>query len=302
MKKFSLEETLVYKKELILKSTTEDALEENEFLLSRTLFDKEGRVISEIQYDSDGHISQEHLYTYDENGFLLEEMLREEDGFVAEHKTFEPDEKGRIAKEMRHYMDGSFDTITCSYNEEGLLSKKVSVDPDGDTESTEEYTYTGGRLTHYILKDGDDEVLTEKSMVYDDDGNVVELTEYDASEDTTLRREMEYYPSGNRKLALTYNSKGQLVEKISLRENEKGQPVQMTEETHHKKNTVNMSYDAAGNVILQEEFDKNGELISKVERTFDEQQRLVSSEVFIHGAGRGPSRNYTLRQEYKLRQ
>lgn len=293
-----VKETLVYKKEILLKSAAENQLDEHEYLFSRTVFNDKGKVVSEIHYDAEENIAQEYVFGYDNDGFLREELMKEDDGFVAEHKTYEPDEKGRIAKEMRHYMDGSFDTVTFSYNDQGLVSKKVTIDPDGDTESVEEFAYVNGFLAHYTLRDENGEILSERKMEYDEKGNPVEVYEYDGSEGISNRKEIAYFPSGNRKETLLYNDAGQLVEKTVMKENEKGQLIQAVEETHTKKNTINFTYDEAGNIVSQEEFDRNGELVSRVERTYDENQMLLSSDVFIHGAGRGPSRNYTLRQEY----
>ena len=298
MSKPRIKETLVYKKEILLKSAAESQLDEREYLFSKTVYGDKDKVMSEIHYDAEGNITQEYVFGYDNNGFLREELMKEDDGFVAEHKTWEPDEKARIAKELRHYMDGSFDTVTYSYNDQGLVSKKVTVDPDGDTESVEEFDYSGGNLTRYTLKNEEGEILSERKVMYDEKGNPVEVHEYDGSEGLSNRKVIEYYPSGNRKETLLYNDAGKLVEKTVMKENEKGQLVQTIEETHSKKNTVNFTFDNEGNIICQEEFDRNGELVSRVNRTYDENQMLLTSDVFIHGAGRGPSRNYTLRQEY----
>ncbi len=295
-----IKETLVYKTEILLKSATDNHLDEREYLFSKTVYNDKGKVVSEIHYDPEGKIMQEYVFGYDNNGFLREELMKEDDGFVAEHKTYEPDEKGRIAKELRHYMDGSFDTITFQYNDQGLVSKKVTVDPDGDTESIETFEYDNGFLSHYTQHDEEGDLLSERKMEYDENGNPVEVYEYDGSEGISNRKEIAYFPSGNRKETLLYNHAGELVEKTMMKENDKGQLIEVEEETRSKKNTIHFSYDDAGNIVLQEEFDRNGDLVSRVKRTYDENQLLLTSDVFIHGAGRGFSRNYTLRQEYVM--
>jgi YD repeat-containing protein len=293
-----IKENRVYKKELLLKSSRQDHLEEHEFLFSHTIYNEQDKVVEEYHYDSDGKLVQEYQFMYDQNGFLREEILKQEDGFVAEHKTYEPDEKNNILKEFRHYMDGSFDTITYHYNAQGLVSKKETIDPDGEQESTEEFEYENGLLTRFAIMDSENEIITEKKITYDEKGNPEEVIDYDGSEGTAVRKVLEYFPSGTKKETLTYNDTDQLVEKVVMTEDSDGRLVQVVEENRAKKNTITFEYDQAGNIIAQEELDRNGELVSKVHRVFNENNQLVSTNVYIHGGGRGLSKNYTLRQEY----
>ncbi len=294
----SIKETIVYKKELLLKSTTDNQLEEREYLFSHILFNENGKVAAERHYDPEGKIIQEYAFLYDQNGFLKEEILREDDGFIAEHKTYEPDDKNNIHKEFRHYTDGSFDTVTYQYNDQGLLRQKETIDPDGDLESVEKFEYNQSQLAHYELFDGEGELMSEKKITYDEKGNALEVYEFDGSEGQSVRKTIEYNPSGIKKETLTYDHAGKLVEKVEMKENSEGLLEQVIEETLTKKNTVDFQYDDHGNIVFQEEYDRNGELVSRVKRTFDDKKQLLNSDVFIHGGGRGLSRNYTLRQEY----
>lgn len=145
--------TVVYKKDIVLKSASEDHLEEVEYVLSKTTYNTKGEVISEIQYDPDGNITQETIHEYDDRGFLVKEILRDGDGFIADHKTYERNDQGKVNREFRHYMDESFDTVKYFYDDQGVLVKKETIDPDQDLESIEEFTHWNGLLTHYLLKD-----------------------------------------------------------------------------------------------------------------------------------------------------
>lgn len=298
MQKQKIKETRVYKTDVVLKSAAENELQENEYLFSSTHYDKYGNVIREIQYNTSGEATQEYVFKYNEKGFLVEEILQEEDGFIAEHKSFERDDEGKILREFRHYMDESCDTITYHYDNEGLLVKKETIDPDGDLESTEEFVYENGVLVRVIIKDEDGEILSDKKQSVNEQGKPIELLDYDASTGELRKSVNTYYPSGNKKEALVYTGNDQLIEKVMLKEDDKGQIIQVVEETLQRKNTTNFTYDERGNVIYQEEFDRNGEIVSHVKREFDEHNNLYTSQVFIDGSGRGLSRNYSLRQEY----
>ncbi len=298
MRSQKIKESLVFKKDIILKSATDQELEEHEYLFSKTVYNEDGKVISEKQYDAQGELVQDYIYNYNEQGFLIEEKLQESDGFIAVHKTFEVDDKGIVLKEFRHYMDESFDTIIYNYDEDGKLVKKETFDPDNELETVEKFSYEGNKLSRHLITDTNDEVLSDKKIVYNEMGNPLEIEDYDGSVGESVKKTTEYYPSGNKKQVLSYNDAGQLFEKVSLKEDGKGKIIQVIEESTSKKNTINFSYDDHGNVIYQDEFDRNGEMIGKVSRVYDEDKKLVLSNVFIHGGGRGLSRNYTLRQEY----
>jgi antitoxin component YwqK of YwqJK toxin-antitoxin module len=293
-----IKESLVYKKDLVLKSATDQELEEHEYLFSRTIYNEDGKVTSEKQYDNQGELVQDYIYTYNDKGYLIEEKLQEADGFVAVHKSFEVDDKGKVLKEFRHYMDETFDTVVFHYNEKGKLVNKETFDPDNDLESTEEFSYEGDRVNRHVVSDADGDILSEKKTTYDDKGNAIKIEEFDGSVGESVKTVTEFHPSGNKKEVLTYNSADQLIEKVTLKEDAQGRIEQVVEESTSKKNTINFTYDAKGNVVHQDEFDRNGEMIGKVNRVYDGNNNLVSSNVFIHGGGRGLSRNYTLRQEY----
>lgn len=294
----SIKETLVYKTEYLLKSAVQDYLEEHEYLFTRTVFNEEGKVLSEIHYDQEGVIVQQYSYRYDANGFLTEEKLTEEDGFVAEHRTYQPDGHNRIKKELCHYTDGSADTIEYSYNEQGQVSRKQTFDPDGDPETTEEFEYENGFLIHYVQKDASGDILSEKTLTCNEKGDPLEVTEYDGGEDASIRIVNEYYPSGSRRETRTYDPNNKLVAKVVLTENEEGKLIEVVEETHQKKNSIRFQYDGAGNIISQEEYDRQGELVGSVNREYDSQNNLLSSRFFVNRQAKGSSRNYSLRQEY----
>ena len=293
-----IKENLSYKKDILLKSTSDAQLHEHEYLFQRTLFNPQGKVTLEEHYDNKGELVQKYVYEYDSNGYLREEMLVEADEFVAEHKSFERDDKGKIIKELRHYMDGSADTMEYTYDEGGRLIRKTLLDPDGEVENHEEFEWEGDLLVLHRIFDNEGELINEEKKVYDTKGQALEVILFNAMENLYTRTVNEYYESGNKKEVLVYNQADQLIEKILLQEDQSGNIMQVTEETRHKKNVINFEYDASGNVTFQEEFDKNGELVGQVKRKYNENNMLESSDVFIDGGGRGMSRSYHIRQEY----
>ncbi|MBN3035568.1 MAG: hypothetical protein JW861_08270, partial [Bacteroidales bacterium] len=57
-------------------------------------------------------------------------------------------------------------------------------------------------------------------------------------------------------------------------------------------------YDENGNGVLQEEKNPEGEVVQRVERTYDDDGNVTESDVFIHLRERGYSRKYRLVYTY----
>jgi hypothetical protein len=60
-----------------------------------------------------------------------------------------------------------------------------------------------------------------------------------------------------------------------------------------------MNYDTAGNIILQEEKTEEGELLSRVERTYDSSNRLLTTIVLSERPGQQAPIHYRIRMEYE---
>lgn len=292
----NIKESLIYKKDIVLQSSSDEELEEKEHLFSKTLYNKNGKITREIQYNEMGNITQDFEYKYDEKGNLTEKILHDDDGGFGEKVSFEYDENGKKSKEFIHYMDDTYDTIVYTRNEDGLTIKKETTDYDGDMESIEEFEYQNKNLVKHTLKNDAGETVSIVEVTYNEEGNITEESEQNLEEGTTKIKQVEYFPSGNKKEVLTYTN-GHLTDKVTMTEDEKEQIIQIVEETPYQKNTISMKYDDAGNVIYQEESDREGKLLTHVSRQFDTKNRMVSSNVFIDGQGRRLSRNYTLRHD-----
>ena len=278
-----------------------------ERLVSETEYDARwGKVIRDRQYGSDGQLEQETEYAYDDQGFLVREVLREGDGEVMEEKSWEADEQGRIARQFLHYADGSKDTIEHEYNADGQLIKKVTMDEDGEVEETEVFVYDSGRLVQESLYDGmveydelaDMEPLREVFYRHDEEGLLLETHERNLMEEVERKRVNHYDEDGYRTEVLVYDENEELIERIQLTPDQKGRPLEVTEETRRMKNTIRMRYNEHGLVDFQEEHDLKGRLVSRVERIYDESGRLLESRVEQNNPAVNVSQYYVVKQIY----
>jgi hypothetical protein len=290
-----IKETIVYRKEVVLKDTSADYLEEHEYMFSKEVFDHAGNKIYDAHYDDTGKVIQEICFYYNDKRLLIEEKIMDGDGCMEEHKKFEYDQNDKLIKEFHYYMDDTFDTVKTFHDGNNVVRKEV-YDFDNELERTEQYYYEDGMLIKMEVKD--QELTFRKEIRYDTKKLPVEIVEYDAIENSTIKTINEYYPSGNKKAVQVFNENDELVERTILTENEKGHIVKVVEENSSKKNTITMEYDDQGNVLLHHEYDRYGELVNKVQREYNDKNMLSCSKVFMNGAGKNFSRNYELRQDY----
>lgn len=295
-----LKSLFVYKKNLLQKTGNEP---QEELLLTENHYDDSNtNLIKEIQYGENGQVEQLMLFEYDEKGFLISEELRDASGEVLERKTYEPDDKGQVAFEFIHYADGSADKIQFDYDAEGRLVSKQQYDDEGMLEWLSKLAYNGDKPISEITETADGELVSENTFEYDAKGFLVTALINNIEESLWLKKEFEYDEFGNKKAIITFNKDGQAVERIKFENDDKGRPIGVVEENRRQKNTQRLEYDEKGEIIFQEEYDVNGELVGKIERTFNEEGFLNESKVLIRNLQRGITRNYSLRHEYSFYQ
>lgn len=270
-----------------------------EVIVSQILYHPEfEKPISEIHFSPEGE--PEHIvnYQYDDQGFMIREENREGDQTISSQRTFEPDEKGRIGREYLHYADGSRDMVSYRYDEKGRLLQKVTTDEEGQEESREIFEYENELLLREALVEGEGFLVREKIMEYDSEGLLDEIIIRDFIEGSEVRKHYDYDEHNRRRGYVIFNENDEPVERVLFDYDDQGRLVQIVDETRRQKNTTHMQYNGKGEVVRQEEFDMNGGLISRIERSFEPGGRLVQSKVFTSSQGHSEGQWYIMRHEY----
>jgi len=294
MKK-QIKSAMTFRKELGSEETSES--EGTEILIQQVKYDAKGSVLEHIQYFPDGTIEDRVVNEFSAEGKLLEEVLFDPDGEIAERRTMEYDGKSRPAKEIKHYQDGTRDFITYRYDEAGHLVEKIYGDDTGWTEKREEYIFEEGHLVKVQEFDEEDKLTGETNIVYNEEGNIEESSEWPAS-DMGGRKVTIYSDKGLIEVIKQYSDSNKLIARFTYIYDEKDQLTDISEETQAGTNTSHTSYDEKGLALMREEHSANEELNHRVERTFDEDGNLLNSHVFVNGRGRHINQHYIERIEY----
>ncbi|MBP6978103.1 MAG: hypothetical protein PHD61_03545 [Bacteroidales bacterium] len=263
---------------------------------TRSVFDDQGNAVEEITFTKEGETESRYVRKYDAQGILTEELYYSGED-LTDRRTFERRSDGKLIREYRHYLDGSLDTISYLYNDQDQLSEKVTRDDEDFLESRTLFEYMDSRLVAEKETDGEGELISEKKVVYNDAGHPVEQMEWTRENDYRMRLAEELDEQGMRIRSARYIN-GRLVERMGYQHDEKGQVLQMTEENERGSSIYTFEYDALGNMTLQEEQDREGRVISRIERTYDGEGRILENKVFIDGQGRRMSQHYRLEYIY----
>jgi hypothetical protein len=267
-------------------------------LLSLTEYhEKNEKAVKEIQYSPEGEPEQITCYEYDAKGYLISEEIKEGDETLVSKRTFEVDDNGRVEREFHHYSDGSVDTIDYGYNSLGQLVEKVVTDYEGEKESEEVFEYEGEHLVREAVVGGDGFLIRESLMAYSDEGLLDDITIRDLSEGAEVRKHYDYDEKSRRRGFVVYNENDELIERVLFKYDEKDRLSEVIDENRRQKNTTLLQYNDQGWVIKQEEYDLQGKLVSRVERVFEEDGRIVESKVFVN-TSRSGMENYITRNEY----
>lgn len=291
----------VYQKNLVLKSSVDEELDSEEYLITQSIYEPAfGKLAEETQYNPEGEVEQVMRCSYDDKGFLVVEELLDGDGNVLEKRSFEPDGQGRIAREFIHYADDTADRIEYTYDEQGRVVNKERFDDDGDSETIEIFEFDGDRIIRECITDADEEILSETVYTYREDGQLEELLVNKPEEETWFRKVYRYNEAGVREAVTTYNQDEEPVERVVFEHDEHGRPNKVVDENRRQKNTLHMEYNNQGDIVFQEEYDMNGELVNRIERTYAADGLLLESHIQVRNFQRNVSRNYSLRNEYSF--
>lgn len=297
----TLKSVCVYRYDILENGLADGVEDWDSFIQSKTEYTAEGQIIKEISYGHYGDVEQIIDYLYNQEMQLLEEKYYQGDEELTETKSYERDENGQLVREYHRFLDGSEDVLEYQYDDKSLMLEKTLTDSDGDTERKELFEYAGDKLIKETIVDGHGNLVSEATYSYTEEG-ILEKTDHYAIEDGRSERLVSVFDNaGNRKKVLKYNTQEKLVEINRFIYSDAGQLIEIEEENQRGKSFITFTYDEEGkNIVSQEEVNDKGDVLSTIEREFDEEGRLLTATVFVDGMNYRPNQNYLVRYTYEF--
>lgn len=219
----------------------------------------------ESQYDEDGRQSECQSISYDEDG----------NGECIYHWKCAYDENGNKTEEISYDEEGSIRKRTAyAYDVYGEQAQVIVFDKNGKvTEKTEtetEYDAQGNKICSTVYRSNS---MGKSSDVieYDGQGNEIKITYYDASGEITGKIEEEYDKDGNWTGLVRWDETGKIALKWESEYDGHSEPVSYV---HYDGMQVDYryerEYDENGNEVRFAAYDREDDLISIHEYTYDE--------------------------------
>ena len=294
-----IRQATTFRTDFIIDDPNEPDLKAMEYISSVIRYDPSGNVKYECIYDPQGNEIDKNESTLNSEGKLLEKVMYNEDGEVAERTTYEYDESGRLKFHYLHYVDGSKDTVTYTYNSSNELIGTITTDEEGVIDIVEKYEYSEGNRISEKVFNNEDELIEERSYEYDDQGNVIVSTSWSEEDGHRIKIENDFDDKGKLIASRTYNENGDMIAREEITLDDEGHIKEVIDETSKGTNKLYVTYDSAGNAIGQEEYNQNDELNHKVDRKFNEFNHLIESDVYINRHGEAISQHYIIRIDYE---
>jgi YD repeat-containing protein len=272
----------------------EEWVVETSFLYTKQVFDKHGNLLKDAGYNIFGDFETLNVYQYDEKGNLIEQHIHYDENEIAETHRMENREDGKPLREIVEYADGSVDTVTFSYDDNGYLLEEVEMDADGVVESHEIYEFIKGKMIHEVTFGPEETKMTENFHTYDEKGNLLESKLWNSENGDQGRVVHEYDEKDQRTETLHYNAAGQLIERSIYTYDDKGNVVELEEEDTTGLRRTKFELDGKNNILLQEEHNEAGDLNLRIERSYDEEGQLAETAVFIDRHNEMPEVYYTV--------
>lgn len=275
----------------------ETEIRKKEYLHQHTEFDEEGHPTEAITYFPDFTVEHKYKYKYNSEGKVIDEILLESDDEVTEHRSMEYNDEGQLVKEYIHYLDGTADSLIYTYDKDGRLLSRRSIDSDGEKGNYLVNDYQGDHVASESEYDITGTIITQRKIIYDSDGKIAEEIFRTPEEDYQIL--YSYDEHGVASVRRRYNADKHLTERDTYTYDSEGRLSESMEETSAGIEITYTQYDSAGNTVLQEVKTEDGELLSSIERTYDGSKRPLTTSVISKKSGQQVPQHYRIRIEYQ---
>ncbi len=289
----------IYRTNLVNVGFGQGQLKAVPYLYSVTEHYPDGLILSRSTYASDGTLYEGIAWEYDEKGQVLCEKYFTDENEPSEIVRYERDSTGRILRGIKKYLDGSEDITTYTYDEDGHLTRKLTLDEEGNLYSQEEFRWEGNNLTLHRITDPENNETEKEEFKYDPKGNVLEHKRRNLETGDNTMIVTEYDPNNRKMGEKLYDGEGNLMESMSYTFDQEGTLLGTANVTPQKNSYTRYFYDNRGNHTGQEETDEEGNRLLWVEHTYDDNNDLVNSVVYVNGGLMAPGQHYELNYEYE---
>ena len=282
----------------VLQDVNDEDVEIVSYPYLEKVFDENGNLLKEISYDNSGALQEHFVYRYDDRNRRIEAVNYYDEEEVVETLRYNYNDGEQPVEAFRIFADGSEDVISYIYDDEGRLLEKRTVNDEGEEEELEVWKFSNGIEVFYEKQEYSDPVFREVRE-HDADGRPVVVTLWERLDDRTMAHKIRYNSNGQKERIEKFNSDGRLVSIIEIPAFKNDEPVEIAETTTSGKKRTTFEYDGNGRVVLQQEYNEEGQLTNRIARRYNAEGFLVETEVNADRHGEGMNIRYRIEYEYE---
>lgn len=251
------------------------------------------KLVSSLNYSEDGELVYSYKAEYDKDGNIIsEERIDKEIG--NESKCYKYND-GLLIEEDITNIDGGEEKIIREYNENGDIILQTSYDEDGEIIEKMIYTYKDGLLAK-IEYDYDGDITPYQRFYYDDNKNVIKLTETNLDE-KDLDTVNEYDDKNRLTKKISYNEYRSIESTETYEYDDKDRVINNIRKSKGSSLIFKFSYLEDNSLLSQEITYANGAPFMLIENTY-ENGLLSSTKTVIHVAETNSQDIEILTREY----
>lgn len=186
-------------------------------LMTEREYGQDGRLEREVWYEMDGSEDTYYLFDYDENGRTTAKRMYDSDGTRGPYFLYDYDTNGNLIRENNYRSDDSLaDYTEFQYDANG---NKIRADwyVGGTLGSYTTYEYgAGGDLAKELYCTAEGRIEIE--YLYDENGNLIQKTQYEEDGSVFSKYAYEYHENGVRKKETSYEVDGTISYEINYDE------------------------------------------------------------------------------------
>lgn len=272
----------IYKTEHHRVGYHEGDIKAEEFMEVCAEYNTAGQIVREERYNADGTVNTLTVNQYSDSELLVGTELFDHDHVLIEKVTNEYNDLRKIVCQKNCFGDSTKEYVTRYVYDKSWNLIRHEVYSGNELEYVEKtFEYDeNGRLAKEIQNDEYGKAQYVNRYSYDERGLVVKFVHDEVQNKDRRTLEYEYDTAGNRTKELVYDYDNTLIAKTYYTYNEQNRLIQTEEEDLDNYRCIKMDYD--GSLVVKNTIlDKNGEINSWAEYTYDENGKQSAAKEYI---------------------
>ncbi len=281
-----------YKTDYFIENIQAKSLTEKRYLYQEEEYDENNKLILEATYNINGEIEDKIVREFDDKNKLIKEFTYYTEEEVVQTKEFFYN-GDKIEQEKILFEEGG-ETLVNYHYENDKITKKETIS-DGEVDEEILYEYNDKEVIVKYIDEGE-LVSTERKLI-DERNNLIRVERKEQFEDYVDKYE---YDENNRRVAMLQSLNGNLINNIRFEFNAEGEVHKIKEIRDGREILTEVEFDERKNPVLQMDKDSDGNVITRIERKFDDNNEITETIVEIDDQSSGVSSKYVLHFEYSF--